>query len=138
MNQSLNDTNAFMNEYSCVKSDNIKDNYISKLVLSESTYIPYNEKINSIDNIIRKAHYEPEGKILYNKPNEYKYYILTVINLYTQFSIDINKDNDLFFDFLNQYKIIDKIWEKLPEDKQAFDALFSMRLNDLLLNSKLL
>lgn len=96
-------------------------------------YVPYEEKIATCLNIVKKTNYiESEGIKIYNRntPAQYVQFSMTIINLYTD--IEINFENILAdFNMLDKVSAIDTLLSAISESEYTkFRTLLEMIQDD--------
>ena len=121
----------FVKKYNSTTSEQIKKTMLNNISKEQSTYVPYQQKIEAAINIIEEANYVYNGKnkkYFFNSPVQYLNYVKTLLALYTNFQL-----NDSFYeeyDILNQYDLLKVIIQRMPVDKVEFDIVFNMVRDD--------
>lgn len=101
-------------------------------------YIPYEEKVNRADRIVKSAYYNldenDKPKFMINSAASYMLYCLTVVDLYSPITIDFSNAVDIY-DKLNRNRIIDWIMNKIDErELKEFKMIYDMIGRDEIAN----
>jgi hypothetical protein len=128
------------NEKISKNDEQVLDKYLQSIV--NVKYVPYEQKINACRRVIEATHYKKgtdkngiKTKELHiNSPAEYMLFHISLIENYTQ--ISINYSNTLSdFDLLSETGLLDKIISYIPENEyRLMNAILNMLESDVLRN----
>lgn len=115
---------TFINGYNSAKD---KDAYIKKILKTD--YIPYTEKINDCNRII-KTSTESDGIFKLNTPAQFMLFTVNLISKYTKLEYD--PDNIVeFFEALDKDDLINTIYSIIPEREVAsYQTILNMCADD--------
>ena len=94
--------------------------------LSIKKYIPFEEKINYIDNFVREI-IDKDGN--YNSLDKYFKFTMMVFNIYT--NLELNNTYEEYDKLLNS-GLLDMIFSEIEVDYYDFKEFVDMRFNDRL------
>lgn len=118
-----------VSDITSIAGENIRNKYIDDN-LQTVDYVPYVEKIVLAQDIVSKTAYK-DGDVHFNSPFAYLFYILKLIERWTNIEIDASKLTEEY-DELNKLGLIEKIVEKIPEkERNEFDVIYKMVLDDV-------
>lgn len=115
-----------------------KEKFIIKHVIKDK-YIPYAEKVNVCNRIVRVTSYVGSGETLtyrQNTPAQYMLYSLNVVDLYTDIDIDFS-NADREFDKLDKLHLITEIINYVDDyEVNTLKTLLDMTKDDLMANER--
>lgn len=133
---------AFVGGYDKCANGTAKDAYINRTLKVEN-YISYMRKMDEATKIVNASSYQviidedgnaKRGNIRINSPIRFALTIMSMVDLYTNISIDVSKFLEEF-DMLNRFGLVEKIMAKIPESENAeFNTIVSMTYDDLMTN----
>lgn len=105
---------------------------VDKLKIIE--YVDFLEKSSRAENLVRNTSLDNNGNVHLNSTGRYMFYVLTIIDLWTDIDIDFTiayKE----FDELNKNGLINSIVLKIKESEiKEFDLIVRNHLDDLMYN----
>ena len=138
----------FVNGYNQQANEKLKEVYLGNNLKCIETYLPFNQKLKRIENLVKTTCFEPErdknGNLVYgtvykkDSVAQRMLYILLLIDIYTNIEIEYGNANntlDVQYDALVKSKLIDKVFAKIPQEEQKeFDLILRMHNEDTYLN----
>lgn len=126
----------FVKKYNEYKTDELKSNFLQKVVLNE--YVPFTKKEATCKNIVDTTYYITDNKgikrLHVNSSATYILYSLNIINLYTGIEIDFNRGLEEY-DELNRYGLIGIISSMISErELKEFSMILDMVESDVIQN----
>lgn len=136
------DVKSFVKEYEKQLTD-IEKNSFLKNKLKVEKYLPYSDKLIIAENIVKSSSYamvkEDEtlkrtDKIEINSPMRYILFVMTVVNKYTNITVNFG-DIMSEFDYLNKNNLIEVIFGKVGDKEiNEFNTVVEMVLDDFMAN----
>lgn len=118
-----------VSDITSIAGENIRKKYIDDNVKAVE-YVPYVEKIVLAQDIVNKTAFK-DGDVHFNSPFAYLFYILKLIERWTNIEIDATKLTEEY-DALNKLGLVEVIVAKIPEsEKNEFDTVYQMVLDDV-------
>lgn len=118
-----------VSDITSIAGENIRKKYIDDNVKTVE-YVPYVEKIVIAQDIVNKTAFK-DGEVHFNSPLAYLFYILKLIERWTNIEIDATKLTEEY-DALNKLGLVEVIVAKIPEsEKNEFDTVYQMVLDDV-------
>lgn len=112
----------FIKEYEAAEYIGEKERLVEGLV--DTKYVPFVVKLNVAQKIVIK--YNIEGSdIKTQTAMMYLAFTASVLRLYTRLEIS-DTSTDMDYDKLQQYRIIDKLFNYIGEDLEEYQKIFSM------------
>lgn len=127
---------AFLREYSVAKKqkETAVDTFIKKHIKNE--YIGFIEKSVICDGIVKATTRVKDGDIEVIKidsANRYIFFIMKLIDLYTDINIEITDDTNIaeIYDKLNKVQAVEAILNNIPESEYSeFSTILNMKMDD--------
>lgn len=124
-------TKEFIEKYEAL-ADKDKEQFLIEAKTVD--YIPYEKKVAHCEKIVKTSTTNAEGKFWSNTPLQYVLFSLTLVDLYTDITIDF--DNTLAeFNLLNEKRVIENIRYIIPSREMTeFETILKMVIDDQLEN----
>lgn len=130
------DIGKFIDEYSKAPNEQAMIRILKKHITNN--YIDYATKIAEATSIINSTCYlEINGKrkFVINTPMRYVLFMTRVIVNYTDLQFD-NENNELQFNLLEKYGVLDIIPDLIGEDYNRFQTVMNMVISDTMENER--
>lgn len=113
-------------------TDGSKDKYVKSVVNGD--YVPYVDKCNDCDRILRSCHYKDvDGvrRFVMNSPAQAMMFVLVLVDRYTKIDVEFSADT---YDQLQKCGALGLIISSIPEgERQEYSAVLSMAEDDLVM-----
>ena len=136
------DVKSFVKEYEKQLTDSDKSSFL-KNKLKVEKYLPYSDKLIIAENIVKTSSYamtregdalKKTDKIEINSPVRYLLFVMTVVNKYTNITVNFG-DVMPEFDYLNKNNLIEVIFNKIGDKEIGeFNTVVEMVLDDFMAN----
>ena len=141
INEKINDdqkdrvtVEEFLEKYDSLTSEKAKELYLESVICPSDYYVSYALKTVLARKILEIANFnQNDGSLRFDGVKQYQLYIWTILSVYTNLFLPEN-EFDIVFDILSKKKMLDKIVQKMPEDKKEFDIVFNMTRDDFIMN----
>ena len=136
------DVKSFVEEFEKQLTVAEKDSYL-KSKLKVEKYLPYSDKLIVAENIVKSSSYamvkedgvlKKTDRIEVNSPMRYILFVMTVINKYTNITVNFS-DVIPEFDYLNKNNLFEIIFGKIGDKEiNEFNTVVEMVLDDFIAN----
>ena len=126
----------FCKKYNEANIEQTKEAYVKSVM--NPCYVPYEKKISLCEKIIQASYYKKDmhgnKKLHIDSPVQYMLYCLTMLNEYTNISVDFSNVIEEF-NLLNKNNLFEAIFYLIPEkETKEFNVVLDMVRNDTLQN----
>lgn len=124
----------FVEKYSVIATERLKEDYINNN-LHIKTYLPFLEKVTLADKLAKVTTLDKDtGNVNVKSDVNYLLFCRTIIEQYTDLQVETEGFYEEY-DLLNEFGLLDKIMQKIPEKEIAeFKMICDMKKSDLLQN----
>ena len=112
----------FIKEYEAASTFVEKDNLVRDLIDTE--YVPFVIKLNIAQKLVQKYNIE-DNNIKTQTAMMYLAFTASVLRLYTRLDIS-ETSTDIDYDRLQEYRLIDRLFELIGDDLQEYQKVFNM------------
>lgn len=128
---------AFVREYKVAakQKESVIENFVKKHIVTD--YVGYIKKNVICESIIEATCKIKDGNttlININSPNRYIFFIMKLVETYTDIEIVVNDNHslDYYYDELNKIGAIEEIINAIPESEYTeFTTILNMKMDDL-------